>query len=378
MQGPLVRDARFAPMFWTQALGAFNDNLFKNALVIGITYGGVEVFGIEPSKIAAPASALFMLPFFLFSATAGQLADKLEKSQLIRATKLMEIAIMAVAGVGFLLAQYELLLVLLFLMGTQSALFGPVKYGILPQLVDEDDLVSGNALVELATYLAILTGTIAGGVIVGATIGGVAGSTWLGVALLAVALLGWWQSRQIPEAPAENPTLEVQWDPIRPTIEILGVTRANRPIWLAALGISWFWGLGTMLLAVFPSYTLDVLGADEHIATLFLAAFSIGIGAGSMLCERLSKHRLELGVVPIGSFFMSVFLVDLWLLDIPWEPNPEALLTLGDFLATGTGLHIVADLVGFAMAGGLYIVPRCTPTCSSARRAASAAGSSPA
>lgn len=357
-EGPPLGNPRFRPMFWTQFLGAFNDNLFKNALVIMVTFGGASAFGLEPPQLVALASAIFILPFFLFSATGGQLADKLEKSTLIQRIKLAEVGIMLVAAAGFMSGHAEALLVVLFLMGTQSAFFGPVKYGILPQLLDEDDLVGGNALVEMATYLAILGGTILGGVLVTTEVGGIAGTSIVGAGVVLVALLGWWTARGIPDCEAEQPDLAVQWDPVRPTIDIIATTRENHPVWLSVLGITWFWGFGTVLLSVFPPYTRDVLHTNEHVATLFLAAFSVGIGAGSMLCERLSRHRLELGIVPIGSFGMSLFAFDLWWVGAPWEVMSDAPLgTLTWFVSQPSGIRILVDLIGLAASGGLYIVP---------------------
>ena len=356
--GSPLKNPRFAPMFWTQFLGAFNDNLFKNALVILVTFGGASTLGMDPAALVAAASAIFILPFFLFSATGGQLADKLEKSQLVRWVKLAEIVIMLLGAFAFLSGSTGILLLLLFLMGTQSAFFGPVKYGILPQLLDEDDLVGGNALIETATYLAILGGTIAGGVLVTSTIGGVPGTSIVAVMVVLVAGLGFLTSRRIPECPPESPELVVQWDPIRPTVSIIAATRQVRPVWLSVLGITWFWGFGTVLLSVFPPYTRDVLNTNGHVATLFLAAFSIGIGGGSMLCERLSRHRLELGIVPIGSFFMSVFALDLWWVGAPFDVAADAPLNgISWLIAQPAGLRILVDLVGLAMAGGLYIVP---------------------
>ncbi len=355
---PPLRNPRFSPMFWTQFAGAFNDNFFKNALVMLVTYGGATVFGLDAAAVVALASALFILPFFLFSATAGQLADRYEKSMLIRRIKLVEIGIMVVAALGFAAGRAEVLLLVLFAMGTQSAFFGPVKYGILPQLLDDEDLVGGNALVELATYLAILGGTILGGVLVNQTIGGVPGTAIIGVGVIVVALIGWWTSKGVPDCPAEQPDLEVQWEPVRPTLKIIAMARRKRPIWLAIGGITWFWGFGAVLLALFPPYTKEVLHADEAVATLFLAAFSLGIGAGSILCERLSKHRLELGIVPIGSIGMSLFAFDLWWVGTPWTlPDTTPLLSLSEFVARQGGVRILIDLVGLAMAGGLFIVP---------------------
>ncbi len=327
--GSLVTDRRFGPMFWTQFSGAFNDNFFKNALVILVVYkvaGALPadapvVFGMGKDAFAPLASAVFILPFFIFSALGGQLADKYEKSQLIRGIKVAEIGIMVLGGFALSIASVELLVLVLFLMGTQSAFFGPVKYGILPQLLDRENLVGGNALVETATYLAILGGTIAGGVLVNVeSSSGQPIGVWIvagGVVL--VALLGRFFAGRIVKAPATTPDLKVQLDPVRPTWDIIQITRAKRPVWLSILGITWFWGFGACFLSLFPGYTKDVLGGNEHIATLFLAVFSVGIGLGSMACERFSKHRLELGLVPLGSIGLSAFTLLLVLIGQPWE-----------------------------------------------------------
>jgi 1-acyl-sn-glycerol-3-phosphate acyltransferase len=356
--GSLVADRRFGPMFWTQFSGAFNDNFFKNALVILVTYKGATAFGLSAAAFAPLASAVFILPFFIFSAIGGQLADKHEKSGLIRATKLAEIAIMGLGAIGLFLGQIELLVVVLFLMGTQSAFFGPVKYGILPQLLEREKLVGGNALVETATYLAILTGTIFGGVLINVEWGGQAVGVWIvAVGVVLAALAGWGVSRGIPECEATNPALQVRWDPFSTTWEIIQITRAKRPVWLSILGITWFWGFGACFLSLFPNYTKEVLGGGETIATLFLAVFSVGIGLGSMFCERLSKQRLELGLVPLGSIGLSLFTFALAAIGQPWQPDPQHLIGLGEFLTNPWGLAIVFCLLGIAGSGGLYIVP---------------------
>lgn len=364
--GSLVTNKRFGPMFWTQFSGAFNDNFFKNALVILVVYkiagelppDAAVVFGMGKDAFAPLAGAVFILPFFLFSALAGQLADKYEKSTLIRRIKLAEIAIMLLGGVALVFRQVEVLLFVLFLMGTQSTFFGPVKYGILPQLLDDEDLVGGNALVETATYLAILGGTILGGVLINVHYGDLPVGLWLvGVGVVGFALLGRAIAGRVPTCEPTEPTLEVQYDPIRPTWSIIKITYAKRPVWLSILGITWFWGFGASLLSLFPKYTLDVLGADETIATLFLAVFSIGIGVGSMLCEKLSRHRLELGIVPIGSFGMSFFALVLFAIGQPWAVDPDNLLTLVGFLSRPLGWVILIALTGIAASGGLYIVP---------------------
>ncbi|TNE87556.1 MAG: MFS transporter [Deltaproteobacteria bacterium] len=364
--GSLLTDRRFGPMFWTQFTGAFNDNFFKNAMVILVIFkvamdlpdDAALAFGLGKAAFAPLAGALFILPFFLFSALAGQLADKYEKSQLVRHIKLAEIGVMLLGAVALATQQVELLLVVLFLMGTQSAFFGPVKYGILPQLLDRENLVGGNALVETATYLAILGGTILGGVLVNVESGGQPVGVWLVAAgVVAVAVLGRGLAGRVVPCPPTDPDLPLRLDPVRPTWEILQISRAKRPVWLSILGITWFWGFGTVFLTVFPDYTKLVLGGNEHIATLFLALFSVGIGIGSMACERFSKHRLELGLVPLGSVGMTLFTLVLFAIGSPWAIDPEHLIGIGDFLTRPAGLLICLSMLGVAASGGLYIVP---------------------
>lgn len=354
----LLLDKRFWPMFWTQFSGAFNDNFFKNALGILVVYSGATAFGLSSEQFVPLTAAVFMLPYFLFSATAGQLADKIEKARLVRGIKLAEIGIMGLAVVGFLLENNELLVLVLFLMGSQSAVFGPVKYGILPQLLDKRDLTGGNALVELATYLAILGGTIAGGLLVTWEYNGARIGVWLVCAgVVGLAVIGWGLSTRIIEAPPTDPGLTVQWNPVTPTWQILRLTWRDRDIFQAVLGITWFWSFGTAFLSLFPSYAKDVLGGGESVATLFLAAFSCGIALGSVLCERLSRHRLELGLVPIGAVGLSLFCALLSLIGTPWVNDGSALMHVGVFLTRPMGLAIFFLLIAIAVSGGLFIVP---------------------
>ncbi len=348
----LLFQRTFGPLFVTQFLGAFNDNFFKNALVILITFRNVRVAGVGPEAMVALSAAVFILPYFLFSAIAGQLADKLDKADMIRATKTAEIAVMVLCAAGFALGNVPMLLAVLFLMGTQSTVFGPCKYGILPQHLNEGDLVTGNAYIELGTYLAILLGTLAGGVLINLP----GGEYIVACGVLIIAVAGRIASSYVPAAPAQSPDLEVRWEPVGPTLELVRLAREVRSVFLSILGISWFWLFGSAFLTLFPPYTKDVLGGTEGLATLFLALFSVGIGVGSMLCERLSRDRLELGLVPIGSFGMSVFTADLWWIGAPWSTDggPIALL---DIASRPMAWRIFADLVGLAIFGGFLIVP---------------------
>ena len=351
-QFTLLHERRFLPFFLTQFLGAFNDNLYKNALVVLITFQAARYTAMSPDVLVNLAAGIFILPFFLFSATAGQLADKYEKSHLMRGIKLLEIFIMALAATAFALDSLALMLATLFLMGTQSSLFGPVKYAILPQHLDETELVGGNGLVESGTFVAILIGTIAGGVIIALP----GGTRWVSVAVLIVACAGYLASRGIPHAAAADAALRINWNPLSQTLRTLGFARANRTVFLSILGISWFWFYGALLLSQFPGYARSVLGGDEYAVTLLLAIFSVGIGTGSLLCERLSGRHVEIGLVPFGAIGLTLFGLDLW-----WaSPAPGALGTaqsLDAVLAHGVTWRVIFDLVLIGTFGGFFIVP---------------------
>lgn len=352
-QMKLLRDKRFYPLFWTQFLGAFNDNFLKNALVILITYKATAVLGLTSEQMVPVSGGIFIFPFFLFSATAGQIADKFEKGRIIRLIKCAEIGIMALAAPGFLLGRFDFLLGVLFLMGLHSTFFGPIKYSILPQHLEERELVGGNALVEAGTNLSILLGTIAGGVLV--SLRGV-GPVIVSAGLLGVAALGYLASRGIPLAPPVEPALRIQWNPIPPTFEIFRFARRNRPVFLSILGTSWFWAFGAALLSLFPHYCRNVLGAGEHVVTLFLTIFCVGCGIGSLLCERLSRKRLELGLVPFGSIGITIFTADLFFRGAPAFVAATPLGAL-DFIREPQGLRILIDLLMLSVFSGFYIVP---------------------
>src|SRR5882724_6563252 len=325
-QFQLLRVRRFAPFFWTQLLGAFNDNLFKNALVILFAFDAGEA-ALSTDTLINLAGGVFILPFFLFSATAGQLADKFEKSRVIRAVKLLEIGIMSLAAIGFWRRSAVVLLSGLFLMGLHSTLFGPVKYSILPQHLREEELVGGNALVEMATFVAILLGTLLGGVLVAVPGWGPA---LVSTSLVLLAIAGWAVSRAIPPAPAESPGLRVRWNPVTETRRTIAFVRENRTVFLSVLGISWFWFYGALLLAQLPGLGHQVLGGDEHVVTLLLAVFSVGIGVGCLLCERLSAGKIELGLVPFGSIGLSVFALDLFFAARAAAAEPGTAIGVGE------------------------------------------------
>jgi 1-acyl-sn-glycerol-3-phosphate acyltransferase len=348
----LLRTRRFAPFFWTQLLGALNDNLFKNALVILIAFGAIET-AFSPDTLVNLAGGVFVLPFFLFSATSGQLSDRYDKARIIRAVKVLEIGIMGLGALGFALGSAGLLFAALFAMGFHSALFGPVKFSILPQLLGDDELVAGNALVEMGTFLAILIGTIVGGVLV--AVPGT-GPAIVSAVVLAVAVAGFLVSRGVPSAPAPAPALRIRWNPIVETWRTIGFARENRTVFLSILGISWFWFYGALFLAQFPGFGREVLHGDEHVVTLLLTVFSIGVGLGCMLCERLSGGKIELGLVPFGSIGLSLFALDLSLA-ASGVTEDGAPVGVAAFLREPGLWRVGADLALIGAFGGVFIVP---------------------
>ncbi len=350
-QFDLLRRRRFLPFFLAQATGAFNDNLYKNALIVLIAF---KIAGLTSAQIdlySNLAAGLFILPFFLFSATAGQWAEKVEKSRAIAQVKLLEIAIMVAAGFALWSSSLPFLLAVLFLLGTQSALFGPLKYSILPQALKPAELVGGNALVEAGTFLAILTGTLAGGVLINLDKGKLA----VTLALLVVAIAGWLAARAIPQAPASSPGLKINWNPVSETWRNLTFLRGHRAVLNSVLGVSWFWFFGSIFVAQLPNYTRLYLGGDATVTPLVLMLFSLGIGAGSLLCEVLSRRTVEIGLVPLGALGLTLFGVDLYF------ARPEMTditgLSWREFLAAAGNLRICFDLVAIGISGGLYVVP---------------------
>jgi 1-acyl-sn-glycerol-3-phosphate acyltransferase len=351
-QFTLLGERRFAPFFGVQFLGAFNDNVFKQGLVILLAYQTASFTTMSSDVLQNLAQALFVLPFFLFSATAGQLADKYEKSRLISVTVAIELAVMALGAAGFLLKNLTLLLTALFLGGVQSALFGPVKYAILPQHLKEHELVGGNGLVEMGTSIAILIGMIYGGWLVGRTEWGIPA---LAASTIAISAAGLALSRWIPRAPAAAPELKINWNPITETWRNFHFSRQNRTVFLSILGISWFWFYGAMLVTQFPNLSKNVLAADETVVTLFLVVFSIGIGIGSLACERLSGHKVELGLVPFGSIGLTLFGLDLYFATA--QHFAHGPVGWSEFLREPGHWRILADLALIGLFGGFYIVP---------------------
>jgi 1-acyl-sn-glycerol-3-phosphate acyltransferase len=350
-----VLSGRFFPFFVTQLLGAFNDNFLKNAMVLFISATGASAFGFAPAVTIFLCHGVFVLPFFLFSATAGQLADRHDKSTIVRLVKAAEVAIMIVGAVGFVMHSLPILLCVLAAMGVHSAFLGPVKYGILPELLPSDSLVVGNAWVEMGTFLAILGGTIGGGLLV---VSSANGPVYVSVVLVIIALVGLGTSLRIPRLAPASPDVVVQWDLVRPTREVLRITAARRPVFNAVLAISWFWFVGTCFLSVFPTYAKQTLGSDESVVTLMLSTFCVGIALGSMLTERISGPSLELALVPIGALGMSLGMLDLYLIGAhPLETAGAAYRTVATFIAEPWAKRLLADLFVIAIFGGFFTVP---------------------
>lgn len=348
----LLRERRFAPFFWTQFLGAGNDNVFKNAMVLFIAYHVGSVGGLSGAMLVNLAAGLFILPFMLFSATAGQIADKFEKSRLIRFLKLLEIAIMMLGAVGFWLGDLAILFTALFLMGLHSTLFGPVKYAILPQHLREEELVGGNGLVESATFVAILLGTIAGGLLIAIETHGPVVS---GITCVLIGIAGYLASRGIPLTPAAAPALRINWNPVTETWRNIRAAQQTRAVWLGMLGISWFWFYGAIFLSQFPNFTQEVLGGNEHVATLLLAFFSIGLGIGALMCEKLSGGRVEPALVFIGAAGLALFAFDVGFASRTL--HAEAQNGIATYFENPAHWRITFDLVMMGTCGGLYTVP---------------------
>ena len=345
----LLSTQRFRPFFLTQLAGAFNDNLYKNGLTIFIAFQAASVSQEDSNTLVNIAAGLFILPFFLFSPIAGQLADKYEKSMLIRRIKLLEIGIMLLGATAFILHSPAMLVAILFLMGTQSALFGPVKYSLLPQALEPGELVGGNAMVEFGTFIAILMGLIVSVYVMSL------GNAAMAAAVIVTACLGYWSSRGIPALGAGAPDLEISFNIPRQSINILRDARENLTVFYSVMGVSWFWFIGITYVTQLPNYVRYELGGNEQVYVLLLAMFSIGIGAGSFLCEKLSGRLVEIGLVPIGSLGLTLFGVDLYF---------SQGLSAGDeligpvaFIGAGSSLRVCFDIIMLGVSGGLYIVP---------------------
>lgn len=351
-QFELLTRRAFGPFFGAQFLGAFNDNLIKQAMLALLTFQGARFTDLSPTMVTNIAGAVFILPFFLFSALAGSLADKYERSAIIVWVKVLEALIMAAAIAGFHFGSFATLMACIAALGLHSTIFGPVKYAILPQHVERERLVGANALIEAGTFLAILGGTIGGGLF-GEM--GASGGVWAGSAGLVLALVGLGLARAVPKAPAPSPGLKLGLNIFKQTAQAIGFARHPASVWNSILGISWFWFFGALLLAQFPSYAKEVLGGGPSAMTLLLCTFSLGVGLGSLACEKLSFNRIEIGLVPFGSIGMSVFGTGLYLA----SPSTPLGVDLGAMaiLSTSAGQLVVFNLALLGFFGGLYIVP---------------------
>ncbi|MDO9115112.1 MAG: MFS transporter [Polaromonas sp.] len=350
-QFALLSQRRFAPFFWTQFSGAANDNLFKFAFTVMVTYQ-LQISWLPPAMAGLVIGALFILPFLLFSATSGQLADKYDKRTLIIFVKRLEMLIMALAAWGFFSANIPILLGCTFLMGLHSTLFGPVKFAYLPHHLNERELMGGNGMVEMGTFVAILLGNVAGGLIIAVP---EIGAHHVGFSCVGMAILGRVVSHYIPPSPATDPGLKINWNPFTETVRNLKLAHGNLVVFRSLLGISWMWFFGAVFLSQFPSFAKEVLHGNEQVASLLLVVFSIGIGTGSLLCEVVSRRHVEIGLVPLGAIGMSVFAIDLYFASRGLPPSP--VMSLASFVAQPAHWRVMADLALLSLFAGLYSVP---------------------
>jgi 1-acyl-sn-glycerol-3-phosphate acyltransferase len=351
-QFALLGQRRFAPFFWTLFLTAGNDNLFKFAFTVMVTYQ-LQVSWLAPAQAGLVIGAVFILPFLLFSATSGQLTDKYDKSRMVRVVKNLEIGIMALAAYGFWTANVPVLLLCTFLMGLHSTLFGLVKYAHLPQALSERELTGGNGMVEMGTFVAILLGNVLGGILVAIP---EVGREYVAIGCVAFALIGRALAQWVPAAPATDATLKINWNPFTETYKNLQLAHGNIVVFRSLLGISWMWFFGAVFLSQFPSFAKDVLHGNEQVASLLLVVFSVGIGVGSLLCETLSRRHVEIGLVPLGAIGMSVFSIDLYFAS-RGLPAPLAPYTLSAFVGLSAHWRVMADLALLSLFAGLYSVP---------------------
>jgi len=353
----LLNKRRFLPLFITQLLGAFNDNLFKNAMVLFVVYG---IYNDEATEtlFSAVATAVFILPFFLMSALAGQLADTRDKARIIRIVKFCEIIIMLVGAAGLVMAwlgfavtpiAIPMMMIALFAMGVHSTFFGPIKYAILPQHLKDDEVLGGTGLVEAGTYIAILLGTILAGIIP---------VEWAAVGVIVTALIGYISSRQVPPAPPEHSETGIDWHIIRSSITLVSATMKIKPLFLAILSISFFWTIGAVLFIQFPPLAKNILGADKEVASLFLAVFSIGIAIGSVAINRLLKGQVSARYAPASVIVMGLFVVAFHIVCRTWVLDSSGdLYNLGEFIGHAGAIPLLLSLLGIAVAGGMFVVP---------------------
>ncbi|MGP5514654.1 MFS transporter [Psychrobacter alimentarius] len=354
-QFQLFKHRRFNAMFFTQFLGAFNDNIFKQALILVLTYTAASQLGMEVSILNNLAAMLFILPYFLFSALAGQIADKFEKSKLTQFIKLLELVIMAIAAVGFVFEWYALLFVALFLMGTHSTFFGPIKYAYLPQAMKEDELVGANGLFQMGTSLAILLGMIIAGVLTQLS----QSLYWISVTVLIVAVLGYLAARYIPTMPAMQPNLNINWNIITTSLSTIRYLYSLPFLFFVILGNSWFWFYGATFLTQTPEFSKVILQGDESVVIFLLTLFSVGVSIGSLLCKSLTKNQVSLRLLPFGIAGLSIFAIDLYfsLSSLNIDVNNSALLSIRDLFGLNGSWRVFADLFFLGFSGGLYIVP---------------------
>lgn len=354
-QFALFKSKRFTPMFFTQFLGAFNDNLFKQGLLLVLTFVAADKLNQDISKLNNMAALLFVLPFFLFSALAGQIADKYDKTQLTRYIKLLEIVIMAFAAVGFIFELYSLLFLALFLMGTHSAFFGPIKYAYLPQAMQPDELVGANGLFQMGTSLAILTGMMAAGFLTQQA----HMMWWLSGAVLIIAVLGYLACRLIPSMPAPQPNLTVDWNIFRTSWQTVKYLYSLPIMWFTIMGNSWFWFYGATFLTQVPEFAKTILHGDETLVIFLLTLFSVGTALGSVLCKTLTKNQVTLKLLPFGIAGLTIFAVDLYLALSGLSINVAAdtHLGIGELLKTDGIIRVFVDLFLLGFSGGIFIVP---------------------
>ena len=350
-QFSLLGQRRFAPFFWTQFLGAGNDNLFKFAFTVLVTFK-LSVSWLPAETAGAIIAGVFILPFLLFSATSGQLTDKYDKTRVIQAVKSLEVVIMLLAAWGFWTTNVPVLLGCVFLMGLHSTLFGPVKFAYLPQHLNERELTGGNGMVEMGTFVAILLGQVAGGLLVAIP---EVGRHYVAIGCVAVALLGRLTAQFVPPSPSTDPNLKINWNPVTETLSNLKLAHGNVVVFRSLLGISWMWFFGAVFLSEFPAFAKQVLHGDEHVASLLLVVFSVGIGIGSLMCEMLSKRHVEIGLVPLGAIGMTVFAVDLYFSSRGLPPS--ASLGVGEFVRQPAHWRVMADLGLLSLFAGIYSVP---------------------
>jgi MFS family permease len=356
-QFQLLKEQRFRPFFFTQFLGAFNDNIFKTALITLAAFHATSLTDMSGVMLATVLPGVFILPYFLFSATAGQIADKYEKSQIIRLVKVFEIAIMLFASAGFFLHNIWLLATALFMLGMHSTLFGPVKYAYLPQHLNPKELIGGNGMVEMGSFIAILLGQVFGAWLAGMS------SAVISASILGIAVLGYHTSRGVPHSPAAAPELTINWNAATETVRNLRNIWGQQQIWLAIIAISWFWFYGATLLAQFPNFAKNVLQGDESVFILLLSVFSVGIGIGSLLCEKLTHGKLELGLVVFGAIGLTLFGADTYFASTSIHAASGDILqnaklqNYTDFIGTFSHWRLLADIALIGLFGGFYIVP---------------------